>query len=129
MEDKPKLLPPTLRMKERYIVFEVISEKPIEYSEFTKAVWFSCLSFLGELKTSELGFKVIRDLYNPQTQQGVIRCAHDAVEYVRVALIMIKKIGNINAIVRILGVTGTIAAAKRKYLGFTTLGNFKGGKE
>lgn len=126
MEDRPKLLPPTLRMKERYIVFEVISEKPIEYSELTKTVWFSCLSFLGELKASELGFKFVKDLYNPEMQQGVIRCAHDAVEYVRVALMMVKKIGDVNALIRVMGVTGTIDAAKRKYLGFTTLSEFKG---
>ncbi|MCD6381970.1 MAG: ribonuclease P protein component 2 [Candidatus Aenigmarchaeota archaeon] len=129
MEDRPKILPPTLRMKERYIVFEIISEKPIEYSELTRAVWFSASTFLGELKLSEIGLKFIKDLYNPETQQGVIRCTHDAVEYVRGALIMIKNIGDLNAIVRVMGVTGTIDAAKRKYLGFKTLESFEGEKD
>ncbi len=123
--DRPKLLPPTLREKERYIVFEIISEKPIDYDEFKKTVWFTSLSLLGEMTTSECNIKFINDLYNPKTQQGVIRCTHSMVEYVRAALIMIKSIGDVSVIVRVLGVTGTIDAAKRKYLGFKSLEDYE----
>jgi len=123
--EKPKILPPTLREKHRYIVFEIISEEPIEYKDFSKSVWLACLSFLGELKTSESEVKIIRNLFNPRTQQGVIRCRNDATEHVRAALSLITKIGEKNAIIKVLGITGTISSAKRKYLGFTDLSNFE----
>ncbi|MEM7826877.1 MAG: Rpp14/Pop5 family protein [Candidatus Aenigmatarchaeota archaeon] len=122
--ERPKILPPTLRMKERYIVFEVLSENQIEYNDLVKAVWFSCLSFLGELKTSESEIWVIRNLYNTRSQQGVIRCRHDMTEYVRTALALINKIGNNNVIIKVLGITGTISSAKRKFFGYTDLEDF-----
>jgi len=36
---EPKILPPSMRSKSRYVVFEVISEKPIDYSDFLNALW------------------------------------------------------------------------------------------
>lgn len=122
--DKPKTLPPVLRENERYIVFEIISDLDIEYEEFAKAFWIACLSFLGELYTSEAEIKIIKNLYNPRTKQGVIKCRHDMTEYVRASIAFINKIGNKDAIVRVLGITGTINSAKRKYLGFTELESF-----
>jgi len=122
--DKPKFLPPCLRAKERYIVFDVLSENSIYYNDLVKAIWFSCLSWLGELKTSECELWIIRNLYNPKTQHGVIKCRHDMIEFMRVALALIKKVGNSNAIIRVLGVTGTIRSAKREYMGFTDLKEF-----
>lgn len=127
--EKPKTLPPVLRENERYIVFEIISEGEIEYEEFAKSLWIACLSFLGELYTSEAEIKIIRNLYNPRTQQGVIKCRHDMTEYVRASLAFIDKIGNKNVIVKVLGITGTISSAKRKYLGFTELESFWSSEE
>jgi len=123
--DKPKLLPPTLRTNERYIIFNVLSESPIAYKDLVKSIWFSCLSFLGELKMSECELWVIRNLYNQKTQRGVIRCRHDMTEYVRTSLALIKQVGNINVIIKVIGVTGTIKSAKRKYLDFTDLKDFE----
>ncbi|MBU5678288.1 MAG: ribonuclease P protein component 2 [Candidatus Aenigmarchaeota archaeon] len=122
--EKPKTLPPVLRENERYIVFEIITEEDIEYEEFTKALWLACLSFLGELYTSEAEIKIIKNLYNPRTKQGVIKCRYDMTEFVRASLALINKIGNKDAIVKVLGITGTISSAKRKYLGFTELESF-----
>ncbi|MEM4625590.1 MAG: Rpp14/Pop5 family protein [Candidatus Aenigmatarchaeota archaeon] len=122
--EKPKTLPPVLRENERYIVFEIIAEEDIEYEDFAKALWLSCLSFLGELYTSEAEVKIIKNLYNPRTKQGVIRCRHDMTEFVRASIALINKIGNKDAIVKVLGITGTISSAKRKYLGFTELQSF-----
>lgn len=122
--EKPKTLPPILRENERYIVFEIITEGDIDYEEFAKAVWLACLSFLGELYTSEAEVKIIKNLYNPRTKQGIIKCRHDMTEFVRASLALINKIGNKDAIIRVLGITGTISSAKRKYLGFTELESF-----
>lgn len=122
--EKPRTLPPALRENERYIVFEIISEEEIEYEDFAKSFWLACLSFLGELYTSESEIKIIKNLYNPRTQQGVIKCRHDMTEFVRASLAFINKIGNKNAIIKVLGITGTISSAKRKYLGFTELESF-----
>ncbi|HLD49183.1 MAG TPA: Rpp14/Pop5 family protein [archaeon] len=111
---EPKMLPPTLRDKKRYIVFEIISEKPIEYGDFVNSMWNLMLEFLGEFGTAEAKVWLIQNLY--QEQKGVIKCAHDYVENVRAFLSLIQIIGETKSVVRILGVTGTIKSIKDKYM-------------
>ncbi len=119
--ESPKILPPTLRERERYLVFEVISESPIDYKDLSRAMWFSIISFIGESGAGESQARLIKNLYNPKKQQGVIRCRHDMTEKVRASVALVRKIGSINAIIRVLGITGTIKSAKNKYLGYTDL--------
>jgi ribonuclease P/MRP protein subunit POP5 len=122
---EPKRLPPSLRAKSRYVVFEIISEKPATFADFTASVWNSMMGFLGELQASEARVWIIRNLYDEKTQRGVMKCSHDRIEHVRAALSMIQMVGETRAIVHIIGVTGTIKSARNKYLGMPTLDRFQ----
>ena len=123
--EKPKILPPTLREKERYIVFEIISESPVLYQDFSKALWFTASSFLGDLGAAESHPRIIKNLYSERMQRGIVRCRHDRTEHVRAALAMIRKIGGKDSVIKVLGITGTIKSAKNKYLGYTDLKSFE----
>lgn len=125
MKDKPKILPPSLRQKKRYIVFKVLSEKPIEYIELVQSIWRSFLNFLGELKTSELNIWIMKNLFDQKMQRGLIRCSHKEVEYIRGALALIEEAGEIKILIKVEGVTGTIKSAKKKYLGYKDLTDFE----
>ena len=122
---EPKRLPPSLRAKSRYVIFEVISEKPISFTEFTSSVWNSMISFLGELQTSESRVWIVRNLFDEKTQKGVLKCGHDRIEQVRASLALIQMVGETRATIHILGVTGTIKSARNKYLGIPTLDKFQ----
>ena len=37
--NQPKILPPAMRSSKRYIIFEIISEKPVAYEGFVSAFW------------------------------------------------------------------------------------------
>lgn len=113
---EPKLLPPSMRSFKRYIIFEVISEQPVAYIDLVNAIWNSMLNFLGETDTSDTKFWIIENLYDNKSQQGVIKCKHDFVEKIRTVLSLIQVIGETKAIIKIIGVTGTIKSAKNKYL-------------
>lgn len=121
----PKILPPSMRQQKRYIVFEVISENPVMYNDIISSVWNSMLGFLGELGSSEARIWFVTGLYDDKTQRGVIRCRHDSVEKVRAVLSLVQIIGESRSILKIIGVTGTIKAAKNKYL-VGTLNEFVG---
>ena len=120
----PKLLPPTMRPTKRYIAYEVISESPIQYNEFISAVWVSMFNFLGELGSSEAGVWFVHNLHDEKTQKGLLKCRHDAVEKIRTALSLIQIIGETRAIIKIMGVTGTIKSARTKYLAIKDLRSF-----
>jgi len=120
----PKLLPPTLRPTKRYIAFEIVSEQPIQYNEFINAVWTSSYSFLGELGSSDAKIWFVHNLYEEKTQKGLLKCTHDAVEKVRAILSLIQVVGETKSIIKVMGVTGTIKSARKKYMAIKDLRSF-----
>lgn len=124
MKVRPNILPPALRIKKRYVVFRVYSEEKINFEDVVNAVWGSFLNFAGELNLALSRIKIMEDLWNEEKQVGVIRCAHTAVELVRSVLILIDRIGDRRVVFRILGVSGTLNSAKRKFMDQKTLEEF-----
>ena len=122
---EPKKLPPSLRPKSRYIVFEVRSEHVVSFDDFNNTLWNSAMGLLGELTASECRIWTIRNMYDDKSQRGVLKCAHDRVEHVRTALSVITMVSESRALVRVLGVTGTIKSARNKYLGMADLRSYQ----
>lgn len=114
MDKKPKTLPPTLRDKQRYIAFQVIGERIFKSGEVNKAIWETSLRVLGELETAKAKVWLIR--FDERTQTGIVRCDRDYVERVRIALTMLTQINGSKAIIRTLGVSGTIKRLRMKFL-------------
>jgi len=119
-----KRLPPDIRIRERYIVFSIISEKHFSLEEAVRTIWSSALQLFGEAGTSRFHIWIPSNLYNENRGIGIIRCSHDHVQDIRAALTLIKKIDDEPVIIRTMGVTGTIKAAKTKFLDKKTLEDF-----
>lgn len=116
--EKIKPMLPSLREKKRYLAFEIISRNRIHgFSAVNKAVWDSCLAFLGELGVSKAGIIVLGDKWSPDRQRGIIRVDRKYIDHTKVALALIKKIDGEKVIVRSVGVSGMINKADKKYLG------------
>jgi len=124
MEKRPKLLSPSLRSRKRYLAFQVLSEEKIKYEDLSNSIWHSLLNLLGEIGTSKAELWIVKNLYSDQKQLGLIRCSHIMVEQVRTALALIERIGDTRIIVNVLGVSGTMKAARKKFFGETDLKDF-----
>lgn len=122
--DRPKPLPSTLRAKKRYIAFQVMSEKKILANDIFSGIWHSMLNFLGEYGVAKAGVWLLKTTYNEEKQLGLIKCNHDSVEHVRTGLAMMQRIGDSRVIVKVLGVSGTIKAAQKKFFDEVDLFNF-----
>jgi|YelNatPaOPRAMG01_1025707.scaffolds.fasta_scaffold04323_16 ribonuclease P/MRP protein subunit POP5 len=116
--NKLKILPPTLREKKRYILFQVISEEPIVYEDLEQAIWNQFLDTFGELGVSRLDMRIIRNLYRPENQTCVISCNHASVQQVIAGLGLLSRLGDSRIIIKILKVSGTIK-------GLRGVGNWK----
>ena len=103
-----KVLIPTLREKERYIAFQIISEEPISYSDLEAALWNTMLEFFGEYGVSKTSVWLIKNLYDPKKQIGVIKCNHKSVTQVIACLGLISRLGESRVVFKILKVSGTI---------------------
>lgn len=115
------ILPPTLRPRQRYVIFEVISKKDFELAEIVGAIWDTAHQLFGEVGVSEFALWIPANLYDKQKRRGLVRCTHSSVEKVRAVLASIRTIANEPVILNVMGVTGTIRSAKKKYFGIVDL--------
>ena len=111
---KPKPLPSSLREKKRYVVYEVVAEKEVDIDVLADEIYRHAMEILGELGMSEISLWVMKNLFSGR--KGLIRVTPAGVERIRLVLSSIRQIDEIPAIIDVLGVTGTIRAARLKYL-------------
>ena len=109
-----KIIAPTLREKNRYIYFQVISEEGEEFSypDLESAVWNTMLDFLGEEGVSKTSIWLLKDSWDSKKQTGVIRCNHKSVQDVVASLGLIDRLGDNRITFKILKVSGTIKSIK-----------------
>jgi ribonuclease P/MRP protein subunit POP5 len=106
-------LPPAKRERNRYIVYEVLSDSPASGEEMGKAIWASALSFLGELGVSRSGLRVVD--FDEKKQKGVVKATHNHVDEVRVALSLVKEAGKKPVALHVVGVSGILKKARGKW--------------
>lgn len=109
------LIPPSLRGRRRYIVFEVISERGIDKKALLKEILDSIYSLYGDVGASEsklwlIGYDKRKDT---DIGRGILRCAHDKVEEVRAALACIHSVNEARVGISVIGISGTIKGATR----------------
>ncbi len=110
----PKQILPSLRERNRYMAFEIISDSDIERGDVVKAVWNSVLQFLGELGASRTSLWVME--WDDKKKKGILKVNHKSVDEVRSALALVKEINRERVILHILGVSGTVKRTREKYL-------------
>lgn len=57
---KLKILPPTLRINNRYLVLDIKSESKFDKEELISAIWDACIRFYGECETSNFNLWLMR---------------------------------------------------------------------
>jgi ribonuclease P/MRP protein subunit POP5 len=111
-KERLKILLPTLREKERYIKFKLISEEPVEYADLEAAIWSTFLEFYGEEGVSRFSLWLIKNLWNPKEQTAVLKCNNKSVQQVLAGLGLISRLGDTRVIFKILGISGTLKKLK-----------------
>lgn len=111
---RPKILPPTLRARRRYIKFQVLSDEPIVYSDLEHAIWDAMFDFFGEEGVAETDMWLVKNLYDAKNQIGVIRCNHKSVQQTVAGLGLLTRLGDVRIVVKILKISGTIKGLRTK---------------
>jgi ribonuclease P/MRP protein subunit POP5 len=109
---KLKILPSSLRERERFIKFQVLSTEKISYEDLEQAIWNTLLDFYGEEGVSKIGLWIIKNLWDDEKKIGVIKCNHLSVQKVIAGLSLISRLGDTRIIIKILKVSGTIKGLK-----------------
>lgn len=114
-DDRLNILPPTLREKERYIIFDLMAKDEHELADVVNAIWSMSLQLFGEVGTSSFSLWIPSNLYDKKRKRGIIKCSHTQVEQVRAVLATITEIKSQRVAFSVVGVTGTIKSAKTKF--------------
>ena len=113
-----KVLPPTLRKNNRYLVVEIKSMLPITKDDSVSIVWDACVRFQGELNTSNFNLWVMRfydleKLDEYYVYKAVIRCQRGYEDEVRSALALVNKYKSNRISLTTIGMSGTINASQK----------------
>jgi len=100
--------------RRRYAVFRVLSEEVLSGSEVFGAVRESISTLLGEVGSSRVLFTPV--FYDERRGEGILRCSNRDLLDLRAAMALIGHIGSKRASIIVKGVSGTLRAAKAKFL-------------
>ena len=115
---KLKALMPSLREKKRYLAFEIISKGRIKsHSSVSKAIWQGMLSFVGTKGAAQAGLMLLPEKYHEQSQRGIARVNHKHVDALKGSFVLVQDVDNTPAIVRSLGVSGSLKKATKYIAG------------
>jgi ribonuclease P/MRP protein subunit POP5 len=106
----PKILPPTLRERNRYMTFEVKSQQPLDRKEVVNDVWNSLTRLHGEMGASKTSLWVMD--WNSEKNRGILKVNHKAIDIIRSSLAMIKDVNKKPAIFHVLHTSGTLKKAR-----------------
>ena len=102
---------PSLREKKRYIGFEVISEKAIDFQRTADAIWSAALQFVGVKGAAAAGIVPVVERWDEKRQRGVVRVAHTSVDDVKASFLFINNVEGSPVVVRSTRVSGAVAKA------------------
>ena len=142
---KLKILPPTLRIKNRYLVLDIKSELGFNKDELISAIWDACIRFYGECETSNFDLWLMR-LYNtPYSilkqnlteddeillnnlnnnykscpdcfyQKAILRCRRNFEDKVRSSLATMSMYKGKKIAINTIGISGTVSSSKHKFI-------------
>jgi RNase P/RNase MRP subunit POP5 len=101
---------PTLKEKKRYVVYELITERPLAGSPEAEII-NHLKATLGLFDAAKAGILPVK--YDGKSQSGVLRVSHTSVDKVKASLLLLKTIGGTQVIPRVRGVSGILGKTKR----------------
>ena len=104
---------PSLREKNRYIVFEVISKNKLKFENVKKEIFIMSNKMLGEFEMARTGLMVLDDWVN---QRGIVKVNRAHTDKIKAAFLFIKKINDYDVIVQTRGISGILKKARNKFL-------------
>ena len=113
---KLKVLPPTLRKNNRYLVVDIKIESAISKDDLVGIIWDACVRFHGECVTSNFNLWVMKffnmgDSDSYHHYKAVVRCQRDFVSDVRSAFALVNKYDYKAISITTVAISGTIKAS------------------
>ncbi|MCE4611166.1 MAG: hypothetical protein F7B17_04250 [Desulfurococcales archaeon] len=100
------------RPKRRYIVFEVLSEGPLESRVMEDALRREFAMLFGKTALAASGLSLVD--FNPKTMRGVVRVRREFKVHALAAMGALRSVGNVRVMIVPIAVSGTLKRARRR---------------
>ncbi len=107
----PKTLKPTLRERNRYIAFEIISDSRFDRKPVVDAIWATLLRLFGEVGAAKTSLWVMD--WEKEKMKGIIKVNHRSVDTLRQSMALVKEIEGKKASISTLTTSGTLKGARK----------------
>lgn len=108
-----KMSSPTLRERERYVYFKIISDGKVLYSDLEAAIWNTLIGFYGESGVGGMSVWFVKNTWDDRSQSGVIRCNNLSVPRLIAGLGLIPRLGESRIVLKVEKVSGTIKGLEK----------------
>lgn len=99
-------------MRRRYIAVRIDSDQPFDERDLYTAVWTSILRLFGEYGASQADLSLVE--CDTEKRHATLRCSHKALDLVKASIVAMRELGNGEATVHILLVSGTLRSVRNK---------------
>lgn len=118
---KLKILPPTLRITNHYLILDVKSEVSLDKDDMVPPIWDACIRFWGECETSNFNLWVMRHYLVEECDgfmnyKTILRCQSGYEEKVRAGLATLTRYNHNKIAISTIGIAGTIKSAIDKFI-------------
>lgn len=118
---KLKILPPTLRVKKRYVTFELISQIPLRREDVIFLIGEASQDLYGACGTSRFDLWLVKlwkchSTPDETVMKGIFRCNRDELESVMAIIPAITRFKGRRVVFHTLGISGTIKSAIKKFI-------------
>ncbi len=122
---KLKVLPPTLRKNNHYLILDVKSEVQLTKEEMLPRIETACIRFWGEFYSSNFNLWVMKhylideSVVNEEVffnYKTIIRCQHGYEEDVRAALATLSSFNKKKIAINTIGISGTVKSGISKFI-------------
>jgi RNase P/RNase MRP subunit POP5 len=114
---KLKSLMPSLKEKKRFVVFEIVSKRPVEdFKEVYQAIWQKSNEYLGRFEVARAGLWLLADKWNQKKQRGILKINNKYVDKIKAVFALTTEVGKEKAIVKSVGVSGILKKAESKFM-------------
>ncbi len=103
-----KRLPPSFQKDQRYLSFKVRADEDFKFSKVLNSFWNRIETEMGTLEASKADIWVIKNKFNEEKQEGVIRVNKDLEDQLRSALLFVQEIDGEEAFVEVKSSSGMI---------------------
>jgi ribonuclease P/MRP protein subunit POP5 len=114
---KLKSLMPSLKEKKRFVVFEIVSNKPVgDFKEVYQAIWQKSNEYLGRFEVARAGLWLLADKWNQAKQRGILKINNKYVDKIKAVFTTVTEVEKQKVILRSIGVSGILNKAEKKFM-------------